>query len=148
MEISSADAAETANIAPTAKQIVLLALILIPFRLAVNVNIAPFHFGKEVAVAHWMRLGAKCVEDKKPNVLNEHTADAHPLQPARLCPASQHRTNGEQQSEQLGADPVVRLPSLKVVAVEVGRQPSHHGQGKGGRENNPALSLKEGRHVE
>src|SRR6266487_3865545 len=29
------------------------------FRLAVNVNIAPFHLGKEVAVAHWMVLGAK-----------------------------------------------------------------------------------------
>jgi hypothetical protein len=34
MEISSADAAVAVNIAPTAKQIILLALILIPFRLA------------------------------------------------------------------------------------------------------------------
>jgi len=34
MEISSAHAAVAANIAPTAKQILLLFLILIPFRLA------------------------------------------------------------------------------------------------------------------
>src|SRR6266496_1857368 len=91
-----------------------------------------------------MRLGTKGVEDKKPHVLNKHAADPDPLQPARLCPTSQHRTNGEQQSEQLGTDPVVRLPSLKVVAIEVNRQPSHHRECKGRRENNPALSLKEG----
>src|SRR6266487_1851004 len=94
------------------------------------------------------RLGTEGVENKKPHVLNEHATDTDPLQPGRLCPTSQHRTNGEQQSEQLGTDPVVRLPSLKVVAVEVGRQPSHRGQRKRGRENNPALSLKEGRHIE
>jgi hypothetical protein len=34
MEISSAHAAVAANVAPMAKQIILLALILIPFRLA------------------------------------------------------------------------------------------------------------------
>src|ERR1700730_11384468 len=44
MEISSAPAAVAANIAPTAKQIILLTLILIPFRLAANVNIAPPQF--------------------------------------------------------------------------------------------------------
>src|SRR5437773_7848041 len=32
---------------------------------------------------------------------------------------------------------------LKVIAVEVYRQPSHHRECKGRRENNPALSLKE-----
>jgi hypothetical protein len=79
--------------------------------------------GEEVAIIHWTRLGTERVENKKPNILNEHPADPDPLQPARLCPTSQHRTNGEQQSEQLGTDPVVRLPSLKVIAVEVGRQP-------------------------
>src|SRR6266536_147660 len=89
------------------------------------------------------RLGAEGVENKKPHVVNEHATDTDPLQPARLCPTSQHRTNGEQQSEQLGTDPVVRLPSLKVVAIEVNRQPPHHRECKGRRENNPALSLKE-----
>jgi hypothetical protein len=38
MEISSAHAAVAANIALTAKQTILFAPILIPFRLAVNAN--------------------------------------------------------------------------------------------------------------
>jgi hypothetical protein len=41
MEISSAHAAVAANIAPTAQQKIVLSLILIPFRLALNVSITP-----------------------------------------------------------------------------------------------------------
>src|SRR6266487_755671 len=104
------------------------------------------HFSseKKLRLLIGCRLGTEGVENKKTHVLNEHATYTDPLQPARLSPTSQHRTNGEQQSEQLGTDPVVRLPPLKVVAVEVGRQPSRHGECKGRRENNPALSLKEG----
>src|ERR1700750_460124 len=97
--------------------------------------------GEEVAITHWTRLGTERVENKKTNVLNEHPANPDPLQPARFCPTSQHRTNSEQQSQQLGTYQVVRLPSLKAVAVKVNRQPSHHGECKGRRENNATLSL-------
>src|SRR5206468_5633798 len=110
----------------------------------VNQELRRFSSAKKLRLAIGFSPGAERVENKKRNVLNEHAANPDPLQPARLCPTSQHRTNGEQQSEQLGTDPVVRLPSLKVVAVEVNRQPSHHGECKGRGENNPALSLKEG----
>src|SRR5438552_19183310 len=40
------------------------------------VNVAPLQLSEEVVDLHWMRLGAERVENKKPNILNEHTAEA------------------------------------------------------------------------
>jgi hypothetical protein len=38
--------------------------------------------------------GVEGVENKEPNVLNEHATDADPLQPTGFCPASEDRKNG------------------------------------------------------
>src|SRR5205823_13594139 len=62
MEISSARAAVAANIAPTAKQIILLAFILIPFRLARLENLnGPIKFinGKIDIVMSYQRTESK-----------------------------------------------------------------------------------------
>jgi len=75
-----------------------------------SVKITSLQPGEEIGIGHEVLLGAEGNENKVGNVLNEQAADADPLEPARLCPTGQQRTDAQGQAEQLRVYPFVRFP--------------------------------------
>src|SRR5262249_13137599 len=92
------------------------------------VNVAPLQLREKIVVGHWMSLRAGGKQNEVRNILNKQAAYTNPLQPALPGPTSQHRTNAQWQSVDLGPNPVVRLPSFKITAVKVGRERAHRPQ--------------------